>query len=168
MRTLISKLLSRLQIGDAAAQIAVQTKVEPRFTFASQDRSRAEPSPSAAGSPSATLPVFDAGPLDALKTMMDPTKFTGLVGQFAQSLEERVQHLQQLLDGSNWADAAREAHDIVSVAGNIGAARLSSLARDLEKSCKASNEPGCQSLSAVFSGEATNALRALKTYQAAA
>lgn len=123
----------------------------------------------AAASPAtAAPPVFDAGKLDDLKAVMDQTKFTGLVGQFAAGLQARVERLQGLLETSNWPDAAREAHDIVSVAGNIGAARLSAMARDLEQSCRAGNETSCRSLTATFTTAAVEALRALKIYQAAA
>jgi len=118
--------------------------------------------------PAGAPPVFDGAKLDELKAIMDGQKFAGLVGQFAESLQGRIERLETLLRAANWPDAAREAHDIVSVAGNVGASRLSALARDLEKSCKASNDTGCRALSASFSNEAADAMRALKAYQGAA
>jgi HPt (histidine-containing phosphotransfer) domain-containing protein len=135
----------------------------------SDDDFATEPACEAApGATSAATPIFDADKLDELKAVMDETKFTALVGQFAESLQVRVEHLQALLATSNWPDGARAAHDIVSVAGNVGAARLSALARQIEQLCKASNETGCRSLTAMFTTEAAEAFRALKTYQAAA
>src|SRR5262245_8340500 len=116
----------------------------------------------------ATPRVFDAGKLDELRTVMEQGAFVGLVGQFAESLQSRINRLQGWLAQANWPDAAREAHDIVSVAGNIGAEHLSTLARAIEKSCKASNAAGCSALGATFTTAAADAMRALKTYQAAA
>jgi HPt (histidine-containing phosphotransfer) domain-containing protein len=164
MLNAVSKLLSRLKAdratGSAALSAAGGDAIPAvEVVFEATPACEAE---------AATPPVFDAARLDDLKAVMDQTKFTSLVGQFAQSLDERVRRLQALLEGSNWPDAAREAHDIVSVAGNVGAARLSSLARNIEILCKARNEAGCRSLSTVFTNEAADALHALKVYQAAA
>lgn len=122
----------------------------------------------ATATPSSQAPVFDAAKLDELKAVLDRTKFVGLVGQFAVSLNDRIQRLQLLLDGADWPGAAREAHDIVSVAGNIGAARLSALARDVEQSCKAEDGAGCRSLSSKLAADAAAAISAIKDYQAAA
>src|SRR5579862_7363715 len=82
------------------------------------------------------VPVFDPARLDELREVIDASKFPSLLSQFAEGLETRVAHLSTLLDEANWAEAGREAHDIVSVAGNLGATRLSTLARDLERLCK--------------------------------
>jgi HPt (histidine-containing phosphotransfer) domain-containing protein len=164
MLNAVSKLLSRLKADRAAGPAALPAAGDDAIAAVEVVFEAAK-----ACEPEAAMPpVFDAAKLDDLRTVMDQAKFSSLVGQFAQSLDERVRRLQALLEGSNWPDAAREAHDIVSVAGNVGAARLSSLARNIEISCKARNEAGCRSLSTVFTNEAADALRALKVYQAAA
>lgn len=168
MLKVISKVLSRLKAPGTAPLLLDRRIDDEPPTFEPQEAPGAATAGGAVAAAPPTLPVFDAAKLDELKGIMDQTKFAGLIGQFAQSLEERVRRLEGLLAGSDWADAAREAHDIVSVAGNIGAARLSSLAREIETSCKASNEPRCQSLSTTFADEAADALRALKIYRDAA
>jgi signal transduction histidine kinase/CheY-like chemotaxis protein/HPt (histidine-containing phosphotransfer) domain-containing protein len=119
----------------------------------------------AAASPT---PIFDPARLDELKEMTDQAAFAGMVGDFAQSLEARIARLEYLVTQANWPGAAREAHDIGSISGTVGAARLSSLARELEGICKAGKQAECQSLLSPFVTEASEALRALKTYQAAA
>ncbi len=125
-------------------------------------------SASAAIPPAANAPSFDPTRLNELKEVMDQAKFVGLVNQFAEGIETRVRRLKGLLDQADWPAAAHEAHDVVSVAGNVGAERLSSLARDLERYCKARNEAECRSVSAVLLNEAASALRAIKNYQTAA
>ena len=99
---------------------------------------------------------------------MDGTKFAALVAQLTQGLETRLERLAVLLDASSWTEAAQGAHDIVSVAGNVGAARLSALARVLETSCKTGSEAERQSASTRLRSEAIDALRVLKTYRTAA
>jgi HPt (histidine-containing phosphotransfer) domain-containing protein len=119
-----------------------------------------------AANDSTIAPVFDRARLDELKEVIDESKFLSLVSQFAEGLESRLAHLAELLDSGNWPEAGREAHDIVSVAGSLGATRLSGLARELEALCKAGNEAGCRLVSPVFKSEAVEALHALKNYQA--
>lgn len=99
---------------------------------------------------------------------MEAAKFAALVVQLTQGLETRLQRLSALLDASDWTEAAQGAHDIVSVAGNVGAARLSALARILETSCKTGNETERRSASTRLRNEAIDALRVLKTYRSAA
>jgi signal transduction histidine kinase/CheY-like chemotaxis protein/HPt (histidine-containing phosphotransfer) domain-containing protein len=113
-------------------------------------------------------PIFDPARLDELKEMIDEGKFLSLINQFADGLESRLAVLAEHLAQGRWPEAGREAHDIVSVAGNVGATRLSALARELEGLCKAGNEVGCRSILPRFRSEAAEALHALKRYQAAA
>lgn len=122
----------------------------------------------AGAAPAAGVSSFDPGPLNDLKAVMDATKFIALVCQLTQGLEQRLGRLAELLDGSSWAEAAQGAHDIVSVAGNVGAMRLSALARNLEHLCKAGSDTERQSASTDLRTEAVDALRALKSYQSAA
>ncbi len=132
------------------------------------DASAPPPVSAADAAANQSAPIFDRTRLDELREALGQGKFEGLVVEFTQSLESRVEHLSKLLGRSVWAEAAQEAHDIVSVAGNIGAVRLSGLAREIERSCRAGNDTECRVLTAVFAGEAAEALQALKTYQAAA
>ncbi|HKT18280.1 MAG TPA: ATP-binding protein [Stellaceae bacterium] len=125
-----------------------------------------EPAPRQAAD--APAPVFDRARLDDLREVLDEQKFAGLVAEFTRGLEARVKDLSEQLQRSAWAEAARQAHDVVSVAGNVGAARLSALASVVELSCRAGNEAECRALSARFADEAAQALRALKSYQAPA
>jgi signal transduction histidine kinase/CheY-like chemotaxis protein len=118
--------------------------------------------------PTAPAPILDRARLDELRQALDRGKFAGMVVEFTQSLQSRVERLPKLIQYAAWPEAAQEAHDIVSVAGNVGAARLSALAREIEKSCRARDEAECRALAARFTTEAREALRALKTYQVAA
>ena len=117
--------------------------------------------------PSSSVPCFDPGPLNDLKAVMDAAKFIALANQLTQGLEARLGRLAELLDGSSWAEAAQGAHDIVSVAGNVGAMHLSALARNLERLCKNGGDPERRSASAALRNEAIEAMRALKGYQSA-
>jgi CheY-like chemotaxis protein/HPt (histidine-containing phosphotransfer) domain-containing protein len=113
-------------------------------------------------------PSFDPTRLDELKEMTGKAAFAGMVVGFAQGLEARIQRFKDLVEQTSWPEAAREAHDIGSISGSVGAARLSSLARELEAICKAGKQAECRSVLPTFANEASEALRALKAYRAAA
>ena len=113
-------------------------------------------------------PSFDPAPLNDLKAVMDAAKFVALATQLTQGLEARLGRLAEMLEGSSWTAAAEGAHDIVSVAGNVGAMRLSALARILEHACKTGTDTERRSASANLRNEAVGAMRALKSYRSAA
>jgi DNA-binding response OmpR family regulator len=110
---------------------------------------------------------FDPARLEEIRGMTDRASFAEMVDEFARRLEARLARLAQLVERSEWPDAAREAHDVGSVAGMIGAARLSSLARELETLCK-SRSAECRSAMRRIAEEAGGALEELKAYRAAA
>jgi CheY-like chemotaxis protein/HPt (histidine-containing phosphotransfer) domain-containing protein len=139
-----------------------------RLAAANLARRKIEIVDCAAPSPTSVPPIFDPARLDELKEMTDKAKFADMVGEFAQGLEARIARLNDLVARANWSEAAREAHDIGGISGTVGAARLSSLARELEAICKTGKQAECQTVFSPFASEASKALRALKTYQAAA
>ena len=59
------------------------------------------------------------------------------------------------------AGAAREAHDLVAVAGNCGAGALSALARDIERACKQGLISDAEQSFARMQGMATGAINAI-------
>jgi len=70
----------------------------------------------------------DAVGADAFATLLE-----GLLGTLATSVERVI----AVMAANDLAAARREAHDIISAAGNLGAMRLSELARELETACRA-------------------------------
>ena len=110
---------------------------------------------------------FDPTRLEEIRGMTDAASFSEIVDEFAHRLEARLALLGQLVERSEWPDAAREAHDVGSVAGMVGATRLSSLARELETLCK-SRSAECRSAMRRIAEEAGGALKELKAYRAAA
>jgi len=122
--------------------------------------------PPLAPSPAAELD-FSTGHLDpsklaALRAIMEPTAFDSLVGTVVESLVERVARTVQLAREPELASAAREAHDIVSIAGNVGAGELSALASQLEKQCKAGDTAASLSLGDRMEIAARAAIAALR------
>jgi signal transduction histidine kinase/DNA-binding response OmpR family regulator len=111
---------------------------------------------------------FDRGRLDQLRAAMEKGAFTTTMNGFVSSLRERVLHLQTLFEQGSIEAVSREAHDVIAVAGNIGAMRLSALARDLEQAAKRGDVDACRAIAADIRETARDAMLVLETYRAEA
>jgi DNA-binding NarL/FixJ family response regulator len=148
---------------DSAALIAMLD----RIADAGLSGLEARPDPPDAPEP-APRPAFDRVRLDDLRAAMAPAAFGALVASFASGLDERVRRALALVAEGKFAEAAREAHDIVGMAGNMGAMRLSALARDLEIAGKAGDAARCGDAARTIAEVSGAALAALASYRAEA
>jgi CheY-like chemotaxis protein/HPt (histidine-containing phosphotransfer) domain-containing protein len=133
---------------------------------------------SAASAPSLSPVRLDPEPADAsdftpekledLKDAMGAAAFEETVQRFITGLDERVKRSVVLIAEGNIAEAAFELHDVGSVAGALGAQRLSTLAREIEKACKNNNLQRCRDSVAALQTAANDAISALRSYRAAA
>ncbi len=82
------------------------------------------------------MPAMDHSVIEALRGFLKPPQLEALLTESLMDLQARIERLGVCLDRDDAASAAREAHDLVSVAGNCGARALSVLARDIERACK--------------------------------
>ena len=90
--------------------------------------------------------VLDPANLKMLGSIMHPDELAAFLQRTTENLAQRLARIVELMGASRLADAAREAHDIVGVAGNVGARHLSGLAARLESLCKTGNEAQCRSI----------------------
>jgi HPt (histidine-containing phosphotransfer) domain-containing protein len=71
----------------------------------------------------------------ALQGFLKPDQFEDLLIDSIADISARVHRLGACLNNADTVGARREAHDMISVAGNCGAQALSTLAREVERSC---------------------------------
>jgi signal transduction histidine kinase/CheY-like chemotaxis protein/HPt (histidine-containing phosphotransfer) domain-containing protein len=113
--------------------------------------------------PVPALPVLDAAKLAELDAVMSAQAVTEFITLF---LTETASHLAQIEEHRANGDlpaAARMAHGIVSMAGNVGAMELSALSREFETACKSGNTDAVERLAhelSTASAKATTALAA--------
>jgi len=81
-------------------------------------------------------PAVDAAAISGLRGFMDGTQFADFIDTAMRDLVTRIELLDVRLAAGELEEAAREAHNIVSVAGNCGATALSGLARSLEQAAR--------------------------------
>ena len=115
-----------------------------------------------------SLVDFTPAKLNDLKAVLDRSVFTDTMHRFIDGLEQRVKRGIGLVSSGELTAAGREAHDIVSVAGNVGAMRLSALARELEKACKSGDAAQSQRAADAVTKAAQDALALLESYRAEA
>jgi signal transduction histidine kinase/CheY-like chemotaxis protein/HPt (histidine-containing phosphotransfer) domain-containing protein len=83
------------------------------------------------------LPVLDEPVLGDLRADVPPDQFRDLVTSFVENLELRIERIIAKAGAGDLDALRREAHDLISTAGNMGARRLEALGRDLDAACRA-------------------------------
>jgi len=98
------------------------------------------PTPSdTTGTASVSAPI-DRTKLDALENMMAPEDMREFLQLYLTQADQRVSRILSLAAAGDLGSAAREAHTLVGTAGNVGARRVSELARSIEEACKKGDE----------------------------
>ncbi len=84
------------------------------------------------------LPEVDDGPLDSdtiatLRAVLPGAQFADFMQQTMDDIALRLERMTAAMQGGDATGVARDAHDLVSLAGNCGAMSLSRLAREIEQ-----------------------------------
>jgi HPt (histidine-containing phosphotransfer) domain-containing protein len=110
---------------------------------------------------------FDRDKLDQLSAATNVAAFVPLLASLIQAVEQRVASALGLIGGEDFGKAAREAHDLVGIAGNVGGMRLSALARQLQHACQAGDAEKSRAVATELAGEAEALLPLIRDYHAA-
>ena len=81
-------------------------------------------------------PVLDRDKLAILESVLPFSNIEGLLTLFLSEIDGHLIRINISQSESDLNALAREAHDVVSSAGNVGAMEVSALARTLERACK--------------------------------
>jgi signal transduction histidine kinase/CheY-like chemotaxis protein/HPt (histidine-containing phosphotransfer) domain-containing protein len=88
------------------------------------------------------LPVLDTSNLQELKAALPWENLSGLISLFLVDAENQLAEIAKLHDTGDIAGIGRQAHMLVSAAGNMGALETSALAREVEHLCRSGNCAG--------------------------
>ena len=89
-------------------------------------------------------PAIDGGVISSLRGFLNVEQFGLFIRESHDDIVARVDRLGERLKSADAVGAAREAHDLVSVAGNCGANAVSRLSRDVDRACRAGNLANAQ------------------------
>ncbi|MGQ3045565.1 response regulator [Niveispirillum sp.] len=101
---------------------------------------RETPDPAIAPPPSENLmdffayPVIDKTVMDGLLAFTDGPEFADLVTKFVATGRERTARMGSLAQNGGWEELRREAHSMISLAGNLGLRQVQHLAAAIETS----------------------------------
>ena len=82
------------------------------------------------------LPVLNTANLEELRSGLPPESLAGLVTLFLHDAESHMLEIDACEKAGDLAGIARQAHMLVSSAGNLGAMQTSALAREIEHFCR--------------------------------
>jgi PAS domain S-box-containing protein len=112
-------------------------------------------------------PRFDRDKLDQLSAVSAAAAFLPLLSSLIEAIEQRVALTQGYITGEEFGKAAREAHDLVGIAGNVGGMRLSALSRQLQHACQAGEAAKSRAIAEELRAEAEALLPLVRDYHAA-
>ncbi|HKQ43999.1 MAG TPA: Hpt domain-containing protein [Rhizomicrobium sp.] len=90
----------------------------------------------------AKLPLLDTTNLEDLGTALPLDSLADLVTLYRHDAEGQMGEISAYAKAGDLPGIARQAHMLVSSAGNLGALQTSALARNLEHFCQAGNPDG--------------------------
>ena len=104
------------------------------------------------------LPALSDDTIQTLRHILPGGQFSVFVTESIADIEARTGRLSAGLAAGDCAAAAKEAHDIVSVAGNCGAGMVSAIARDIERAARAGDLAAAQAFGPAFDAALAEAL----------
>jgi hypothetical protein len=117
------------------------------------------------GRPGADGAEFDMNQLEALRTVLPPGVFANQLELLLDTFMPSVQQIGALLDAGDYDNGARQAHDLVSAAGNYGARGVSNAARALEHACNSADAVQAAALYAAMVPDAQKAAVTLDAFR---
>ncbi|HEY2071602.1 MAG TPA: response regulator [Rhizomicrobium sp.] len=106
-------------------------------------------------------PVLDFDKLASLREVLPYKNLHGLLTLFLTDTADQRAQIKEAIARNDLDEAARRAHDIVSTAGNMGAMRMSALARVFEGVCRQSDYEAAKNLGGELDKAITTASDAL-------
>ena len=110
----------------------------------------------------ADIPAVDEAHLDSIRQVLPPREFVQLISDFLDGAHDRLARIERLSDTEDFPALFREAHDMVSTAGNFGARRVEGAARRLEAAAKNQDRPAIAEAVSSLQRESVEALAAIR------
>jgi signal transduction histidine kinase/DNA-binding NarL/FixJ family response regulator len=106
----------------------------------------------------AGVPAMNETTIQNLREILPGAQFAEFLAESVADITARGTRLRASLDSGDTATAAREAHDMVSVAGNCGAGVVSAIGREIERACRAGDIVGAGAHIDAFESATTEAI----------
>ncbi len=84
--------------------------------------------------------VLNLESLEGLEAVLSADELTNFISLYLNSVESHLIQIDACVEAHDFEGVAKQAHILVSTAGNLGAMKTSALARDLEHACTERND----------------------------
>jgi len=111
------------------------------------------------------LPVLDTSNLQELSAALPWENLSGLISLFLVDAENQLAEIAKLQNTGDIAGIGRQAHMLVSAAGNMGALETSALAREVEHLCRSGNRDGLDASIADLRDACARASTAIRSWR---
>jgi CheY-like chemotaxis protein/HPt (histidine-containing phosphotransfer) domain-containing protein len=108
------------------------------------------------------VPAVDDVHLDSIRQVLPPREFVQLISDFLDGAADRLARIERLAEAGDFTGLFREAHDMVSTAGNFGARRVEGAARRLEAAARNQDAAAVAEAVASLQRESVEALGAIR------
>jgi two-component system, sensor histidine kinase and response regulator len=122
------------------------------------------PSLRTSAAPPTGVPTVDEPHLDSIRQILPQREYVQLIGDFLDGAAERLARIVEVAATDDFTALFREAHDMVSTAGNFGARRLEATARQLEAAARSQDRPAIDAAVASLRHEGIEALGAIREH----
>jgi signal transduction histidine kinase/CheY-like chemotaxis protein/HPt (histidine-containing phosphotransfer) domain-containing protein len=157
----ISKPIDGKMLLTKLAELSVKRKPVVRPPAALAPRGDTEPWTNGKMAPVPDLPVLDAAKLAELEDVMPPEEVVEFIALFLAEAANHLALIEEHRANGDLPTAARAAHGLVSMAGNVGAMELSALSRKLENACRSGDKEAVERLAHELSTAGAKATTAL-------
>lgn len=110
------------------------------------------------------LPVLDRAILDRLRRIGGDDLLTNVLALFRDGAPQRVAAVREKLAAGDRPGAGKEAHSLVSTAGNVGAMDLMQRSRDFEEAVRSARTAELPELQAKIDDAYTRVLKELDAF----
>ncbi len=114
----------------------VSKPLDPAILLAKLAAISGPPTPIAEEPPVVAVADFDPDRLASLASHMSSAEVAQFAGMFLDEIQQEIGRIQELAARRDLESLGQQAHNLVSIAGNVGAVRVCQLARDIEIACR--------------------------------
>jgi CheY-like chemotaxis protein len=109
------------------------------------------------------LPILDDAKLAEQDSVMSPPEVAAFIALFLAEAATHLTQIEECRANADLSTAARVAHGLVGMAGNVGAMQLSAISGELEDACKNDDTKAVEHLAFELSAASAKVTKALTT-----
>ncbi len=108
--------------------------------------------------------LIDRSVIDELQQGMGPAAFADIAGTFCDQIDSLIEQFASAAEAGDVATASRLAHELIGLAGTMGAPKLSTIARQAMALCRNQDVQALPDIAGTMRRAAGETLEAFRAY----